>query len=204
MNFKVMGSGMRRNQLVLKQYDLSLKKDENELWLEIKQGNENALADLFRIYYSRLYNYGMKIVTNREFIKDCIQELFLTLWDSRNSIKEAYSVKSYLFSSLRRTIFRKLKKNRATYERNKKYVENHFHEPMNIEQLIVHFEIEQESKQQLRNALKNLGGRQKEAIYLKYYDGLSNAEIADIMGINRQSVYNHVSGAIQRLQQFIH
>lgn len=199
-----MGSGMSKNQLALKHYDVNFNKNENDLWLDIKDGNEQALADLFRLYYSRLYNYGMKIVTNQEFIKDCIQELFLTLWDSKNSINDAYSVKSYLFSSLRRTIFRKLKKNRTTYERNKKYVENHFTEPLNVEQLIVHFEVEQESKKQLRKAIDHLGGRQKEAIYLKYYDGLSNAEIADVMGINRQSVYNHVSGAIQRLQQFIH
>jgi RNA polymerase sigma factor (sigma-70 family) len=199
-----MGSGMSKNQLALKNYDVNFNKNENDLWLDIIDGNEHALADLFRLYYSRLYNYGMKIVTNQEFIKDCIQELFLTLWDSKNSINDAYSVKSYLFSSLRRTIFRKLKKNRATYERNKKYVENHFTEPLNVEQLIVHFEVEQESKKQLRKAIDHLGGRQKEAIYLKYYDGLSNAEIADVMGINRQSVYNHVSGAIQRLQQFIH
>ncbi|MCC5908611.1 MAG: sigma-70 family RNA polymerase sigma factor [Balneolaceae bacterium] len=176
---------------------------EDLLWIDIQNGNEEALADLFLLYYDQLFNYGIKIIGNTEFIKDCIQELFLTIWDRRNYINEAYSVKSYLLSSLRRTVFRKLKKSRAIYDRNQKYAESFSQEVLNVEELMVYFEVKKEKKIKLEKAITQLGGRQKEVIYLKFYDGLSNAEIADVMGINRQSVYNHVSGAIQSLQEFI-
>lgn len=189
--------------LKLKNGRTRIESEENVLWLKIKNGDEEALADLFRLYYNRLFNYGIKIVKNDEFIKDCIQELFLTIWDRKKYINEAFSVSSYLISSLRRTIFRKIRKQKTHYERNKKYFDHHFQETLNIEELIIHFETRSKNKEQLACALDQLGGRQKEAIYLKFYDGLSNNEIADVMGINKQSVYNHVSGAIRMLQKFI-
>jgi RNA polymerase sigma factor (sigma-70 family) len=52
-------------------------------------------------------------------------------------------------------------------------------------------------------ALQSLSKRQKESVYLKFYDGLSNTEIAEVMGVNIQSVYNHVSEAIGEMQEFV-
>lgn len=198
-----MGIGTKRVALAEKYVNNTKPEKSGLLWSEIKKGNEEALADLFCQYYNSLFNYAIKIVPNEEFVKDCIQELFLTIWDRKNNINDAYSVKSYLLSSIRRTVFRKLKKRRAVYERNKKYVDSHFHEVFNVEQLIIHLEIENEYKCQLEKAINNLGGRQKEAIYLKFYNGLSNSEIAEVMGIKKQSVYNHVSCAIQQLQEYV-
>jgi RNA polymerase sigma factor (sigma-70 family) len=195
--------GIDTKQVTTRHFKQKSQHYEDLLWADIQKGKEKALADLFLLYYDHLFNYGIKIVGNKDFIKDCIQELFLTIWDRRVYINEAYSVKSYLFSSLRRTVFRRLKKQRAMYERNQKYAEDFFQEVLNVEELMVYFEVKKEKKIKLEKAITQLGGRQKEVIFLKFFDGLSNAEIADVMGINRQSVYNHVSGAIQSLQEFI-
>jgi RNA polymerase sigma factor (sigma-70 family) len=78
-----------------------------------------------------------------------------------------------------------------------------FEEVYNIEELMIHFETDREKKSQLALALQSLSERQKEAVYLKFYDGLSNTEIAEVMQINVQSVYNHVSEAIAEMQEFV-
>lgn len=173
------------------------------LWRKIRSGDDEALAELFRNYYNTLYSYGIGIVSNDYFIKDCIQELFLTLWDRRAYLNDAYSVRSYLLSSTRRIIFRKMRQKRGMYERNRKYIDNYAPEGPSFEEMIIQSESEQEARKKLTRALRHLGRRQKEAINLKYYSGFSNSEIADIMGINNQSVYNYVSGALQRLQKHV-
>jgi RNA polymerase sigma factor (sigma-70 family) len=52
-------------------------------------------------------------------------------------------------------------------------------------------------------ALLSLTHRQKEAVYLKFYNGLTNDEISEVMQVNKQSVYNHISKAIQKMQGFV-
>lgn len=181
-------------------WDNTADYDPDALWADIRKGQKEALSKLFCLFYSPLYKYGIKIVPKRAFIKDSIQELFLNLWSQRNQIKQAYSVSSYLFHSLRRIILRNLKKRKNQANRNQIYIDNFLEENYNIEELIVSLEIKQEKKEQLSQALESLSIRQKEAILLKFYDGMSSTEIAHVMGINQQSVYNYVSEAISKLQ----
>lgn len=176
---------------------------ETKLWADIRNDEKQALAKLFCKYYEYLYNYGYKIVPGEEFIKDCIQDLFLTIWKSRKTINSADSVKSYLFISMRRTIFRKLRKQKARKIRNKKYLDVSFEDLFNMEDLMIHLETQNEHKKKLIVAIDSLGKKQKEAIYLKFYEGFSSNEIAAIMGIKRQSVYNHISEGVQKLKEFI-
>lgn len=177
--------------------------DWNKLWDESRTGNSESLSKIFCYTYSQLFNYGYKIVQDEGFVKDCIQELFMNLWYKRNEVSEAYSVKSYLMSSLRRIIFRRLKKKRNRAKRNYEYNNDEFSEMYNVEELMIHFETKEEQKQQLLEALQALSNRQKEAVYLKFFNGLSNSEISEVMDLNKQSVYNHISKAIQKMQNFI-
>ncbi|MDZ7690830.1 MAG: sigma factor-like helix-turn-helix DNA-binding protein [Balneolaceae bacterium] len=48
-----------------------------------------------------------------------------------------------------------------------------------------------------------LSDKQKEAVFLKFYSGLTNTEIAQVMDVNRQSVYNYIYRAIQALQSYM-
>lgn len=181
-------------------------ESENELdtlWQEIRQGNEDSLDTLFCLTYSRLFNYGYQITPQKGVVKDAIQELFLRLWRSHSKLSEAYSVKSYLLHSLRRILLRNLKTQRNRFERNKEYVEDFFDEIYNIEELMIHFETENEKKELLIEALESLTDRQKEAIFLKFYEGASNNEIAQIMEINSQSVYNLIYRSIEKLKSFV-
>jgi RNA polymerase sigma-70 factor (ECF subfamily) len=73
----------------------------------------------------------------------------------------------------------------------------------NIEDMIIQFETENQKKQKLMEALLSLTSRQKEAIYLKFFDGLSNEEISKVMKVNKQSVYNHISKAIHTMQNYV-
>lgn len=184
-------------------WDRTLNVEPDQLWSGIRKGDENALSKLFCMYYNFLFNYGYKIIPRHDLVKDSIQELFLTLWKRRDHIEEAYSVRSYLFHSLRRILLRNItrQKNRST--RNEVYVDNSFEEVYNTEELMIHFETKQDQKEKLKKALQSLSKRQKEAIFLKFYEGLSNTEIATVMDINQQSVYNHVSKAIGNLQEFV-
>lgn len=174
-----------------------------QLWSNIRQGDQHSLSELYCCAYSQLFNYGFKIVPDDSLVEDCIQQLFLNVWSKRNVVSEAESVKSYLFTSLRRLIFRRLKKQRNQAKRNHHYSQ-YWHDSIPThEELLIFYETEKYKKSRLQIALDSLSKRQRQAIYLKYYNGLSNKEISDVMDVNKQSVYNHISKAIQKMQVFV-
>lgn len=174
-----------------------------QLWSNIRRGDEHSLSELYCCVYSQLFNYGFKIVPDDSLVEDCIQQLFLNVWSKRDVISEAESVKSYLFTSFRRLIFRRLKKQRNQAKRNHYYSQHRYDTIPTREDLLIFYETEQYKKSRLQIALDSLSKRQREAIYLKYYSGLSNKEISNVMDVNKQSVYNHISKAIQKMQGFV-
>lgn len=174
-----------------------------QLWSNIKQGDQHSLSELYCCTYSQLFNYGFKIVPDEALVEDCIQQLFLNVWSKRDVVSEAESVKSYLFTSFRRLIFRRLKKQRNQVKRNHRYSQHQNDKIPTREELIIFYETERFKKTQLQTALDSLSKRQRQAIYLKYYNGLSNKEISEVMDVNKQSVYNHISKALQKMQGFV-
>ena len=176
--------------------------DFSEIWSSLLNGSRSALSALFKEFYMPLLNYGLKIDGSPGFVKDCIQDVFLNLWEQRESLSEVNNVRAYLFTALRMKIIEKSKKERSSERREQDYAEQSTGKLLNVEQLMVSEEIEHQQKKKLRKAIQNLTKRQKEIIYLKFYNGFDNEEIAYIMQINQQSVYNLVHEALKNLEGF--
>ncbi|SHF96375.1 RNA polymerase sigma-70 factor, ECF subfamily [Fodinibius roseus] len=185
-----------------KQRKNSNEKDQN-LWSALRRGQREALSELFRCHHKHLYNYGIKIVSNTEIVDGAIQELFLNIWKSRNRLSPASSVKAYLLSSLRRLIMKELKRNRKRAERNRNYIENEEALTFPVEDLLIRKEVAQNKREQLEKGLETLTPRQKEAVFLKYYHGLTNRELVEVMEINYQCVRNLLYEALERLRSHI-
>lgn len=173
------------------------------LWESICLGNREALDNLFRLYYPPLFDYGIKLISNEDQVKDAIQELFLKLWKKHNSLSTPDSIKTYLLVSLRRIMLRRLKSNQNRYERNRKYIDNLFTTAFSREDLLIRNEIDRRKKELLVQAINQLNGRQKETLFLKYYHGLTNQEIAKVMNINYQSVKNNLCRALKNVRGLV-
>lgn len=177
--------------------------DVNRLWATLRRGEREALDGLFRLFYTPLFDYGIKIISDEEMVKDGIQKLFLRLWERHNSLAQADSVQAYLLLSLRRILLRQVNRQKKRYEYNRKYMDEIFSVSFSMEELLVRIELDEEKKQELVKAINHLNSRQKETLFLRYYHGLTNGEIATIMNINRQSVRNNLSRAIKSLRGII-
>ena len=67
------------------------------LWREMKDGSRVAFQELFDTHSDRLFDYGLTITPERELVKDCVQDLFVTIWTNRENISVARCVKYYMF-----------------------------------------------------------------------------------------------------------
>ena len=174
---------------------------EQQIWLAFQRGDEQAYSTLYTTYFVQLFRYGRKFTHDIELIEDCIQDLFVSLWKSKESLSLPESVKNYLFKSLRFAIFKKLKiKDDVNRDENSLY--DYSKEVTISQEAFLIQEIEEgERKVQIEKALSNLPKRQREAIFLKFYSEMTYQEIADLMEISVQAVYNLISKSLLQLQK---
>lgn len=175
-------------------------EEEQKLWAELRAGERESLNIIFRNYYSHLFNYSIRIVGDEEIVKDAIQELFIRLWERRETLGEAKSVEAYLLSSVRRILLRKKEAFQKKAEYNRIYLNEALSVSFSIEEVMIQQELRQEQKERLYDAIQKLNNRQKEALFLRYYHGLTSNEISVVMDVNPQSVRNHLARAIASLQ----
>ena len=174
--------------------------DQN-LWGSFKIGNKEAYAKIYDKYFDPLYDYCEKIIDKPDLIEDCIQDLFTDLWKNKENLAVPDSIKAYLLSAIRRIMFRKLKKERKyTYLTNYGFFEGILFEGSG-EEKIINNQIKAQNHQSLKKALKKLTNRQKEAIHLRFYHNLDYSDVASVMNITSEAVYNHISKGIGALKK---
>ncbi|RWY54280.1 RNA polymerase sigma factor [Mucilaginibacter gilvus] len=151
------------------------------------------------IFVNPMYKYGSRFINNPDFVKDCIQDVFFELWNRREKIRQAECVKSYLYKALRLRIFREKSKWTQTDAIENNY---EFMIEFDVESTIISQEVSHEICCKLQVMLGALPKRQKEILYLRFYEGMSQEKIAEVMDINRQSVYNLMHEAILGLRKY--
>jgi RNA polymerase sigma factor (sigma-70 family) len=177
------------------------KKTDQELWKDFKGGCEQTFSYIFHKHYSFLYNYGSKLTTDKDLIKDSIQELFIILWESRTRLGDTMSIKFYLLKSFRRHVIRTLTANNKHIDKNHLLENYEFEKVASYEKDLIENQTCIEQQEHLQHALNRLSPRQKEVVYLKFYENMSYHEITELTSLNYQSVRNYIHQAIQALRR---
>lgn len=177
---------------------------EQQLWNQIREGNNEAVERLFDLYADSLFAYGVKFTSDKEFVKDAVQNLFLRLMISHEHLSEVSNVKSYMIKSLRRELLKNSKHGYAISFDNdnilKNKVESYASENLSVD------DMDDEAiriRRILSEELLKLPPRQKEALYLRYVQQIPLAEIAHILDMNYQSVRNLIYRAFTKLRKNI-
>lgn len=174
-----------------------MKDSEAKLWNKLREGDKGAFDDIFYKYVKILFNYGKRYTINEEIVEDCIQDLFTDLWDKRKKLGETNQIKPYLFIALKRRILRKISKEKKILKTDQ------------INDFFLEYSTEEKTNQEAGNAeiisqlnatLKKLTPKQKEVIYLKFYEQLSYVEIAEHMGVEVKAIYKLMARAISSLR----
>lgn len=160
---------------------------DQELWKNFRLGDLASYAVIYRKYFFVLFGYGKKICQDEEVVKDCVQDLFIKIWNNRETLSETSSIKYYLFSALKNKLLDHLRSNHHKYESVLSVIDE-----KTIDQLAVPDLHDDFRKEKILKAINTLSAYQQNLIRLKFSEERSNKEIADELGITIQSVYNSV------------
>ncbi len=172
-----------------------------QLWQEFQLGNEEAFAMIYKKNVSPLYNYGLKIVNDKELVKDCIQDLFVEIWNNRTYLGKVISIRSYLYTCIRRKIISVTQKNRMKVSDTEKNAVLDSLYSFSEERSLIEKQNFEQQKRLLNVALTKLTNRQREVLHLKYIAQLSYNEITQIMSLSKKGAYKLVDRALQGLRK---
>lgn len=173
-----------------------------DVWSSFKMGDDRSLSFIYEEYAPRLYHYGVKFTSDVTIIEDSIQDLFSNLIKLRHNLGDTDNILFYLLKSFKRILLKRLQKDKH-HDVGTDPGEYAFDMTFSIEHDIIVEEIESEKLAMVRNALKSLTNRQKEAIYLRFAKDLAYEEIADIMNISVEACRNLIYTAIKSLKSIL-
>lgn len=161
------------------------------------EGDKDALAFIYNTYFPSLYRYGMKLSPDAHLVKDSIHDLFTGIWLSRERLSATDSIRFYLLASLKRRISRQQGLlNRLTDQSSAAMPFSGSHE-----EVLIGEQTDKERKEKLEKVINGLPRRQREILYLRYYEGLDTQETAALMSLSVSSAYVLLSKALNYLKQ---
>lgn len=182
---------------------VSPEKSTDELWLGLKAGDKHAFEQLYRKHVKSLFQLGISIIGDADFVQDCIQELFIDLWKYRENVKPTDNVKLYLYRSLSNKINKERKKDSRVNERLRQAIAFYPDRLESVESQLIHVQREEFLQKKLANCLKKLPVRQNEVLQYLFFENLSYEDTAKVMGINLRSVYTLAWKALSALKKGI-
>ena len=176
------------------------KERTQRLVTQFCAGDDNAFAELYDMDVQILFNYGMKLTTDQELLKDCIHDVFVKVYNKRNDKNSINNLCSYLIISLKNRLLDEFRRQTFTtpnavetyeYRRSAEDVERDY--------LCQEREFMQSAK--VAHLMQNLTRRQRQAITLYYLEERKYDEICGIMNMNYHSVRNLMHRGMLKLRE---
>ena len=140
-----------------------------------------------------LFSYGIAFGISKELLEDAIHDVFLHLYEREHKLWESQNMKFYLLNCLKNRI-RTIKKKEMNTEFLEEGSDNYsFLIEVNGFELIDEEKERAAMQKQLKKMLDSLTDRQREAVYLRYTQGLSYEEIGKLMGIQPKAAQKFIS-----------
>jgi RNA polymerase sigma factor (sigma-70 family) len=173
-------------------------KAESDQWDAFRQGDRSAFAQIYFDHYEGLLNYGRRFGLPPEQVEDTIQDLFVELWQYRNTTSATTSIRFYLLRALRNQL--------SSYRHGPVFADIdeeqlQFTAEFSFEQQWIDSLDEQQQWQALQRALNALTPRQREVLYLRFFNNLDYPQIAATMNLSYQAARNQVYLALKAIRE---
>lgn len=174
--------------------------DDTRTWDAFRDGNQAAFAHIYQAYFQPLYSYGRKFSSDDALIGDTLQQLFTELWQRRKRLGSTNQIRNYLYKSFRRALLKCL----AKHAKNDSSTDSlSFSIYLSYEARLIQQQHTEEQVAGLQQAISQLTEKQREVVYLKFYDGLTYAEISDVMEITPAQAHDYMYKALKALRKNI-
>src|SRR3954466_328109 len=185
--------------MLAKKLSCNKQPDPERLLNKLVKGNYNAFTKLYETNVRAATNYAFKFTDDIQVIEDSIHDVFVCLWNNRHKLEINYSFKGYLFKCVRTSVLRKIQQREKVVLLNEAGEEDAFSFFISGEEKYIDTETDSILRERMASVVGLLTSKQKEVIYLRFYQGLSFDEIAANMDLTTKACYKLMGSGISEL-----
>lgn len=175
-----------------------ISPDEFASWCRKLQASDRvAYEQVFRAMHDPLLRYAVQLARSKAVARDIVHDVFVKLWHVRQTLDPDQSLKAFLYRMVRNLAYNyhRDRRNRASKQDSiRDTLSDAFARPD------AHIDT-QHLEDRLRGWIDELPDRQREALVLSRFEGLSHQEIASVMQVSPRTVNNHVVKAMKQLRR---
>ena len=172
-------------------------ENENELVTRLRDDNQEAFAQLYRLYSGRLLGYIIRLVKSDWYAAELLQDTFVKLWNNRKNIDPDGSFRSYLFRIAENNVydfFRKAARDKKLQEAIiKNACENYRHVEENL--------LTKENEQILQDAINLLPPKRRQIFQLIKIEERSYEEVSTLLNISVSTINDHIVKATKSIHE---
>lgn len=171
---------------------------EKVLLQQIADGNEFAFRAIYDRYHQLLGSYIYRLTGSRSETEEIVQDVFLKLWMTRETLRSIENIKAYLFiiskNHALNAMARRMREIAQTKEWQKEQKTNS--SAGNEEQDRVYSLID--------TAISQLPPQQKKVFLLSRHERLTYVEIGKKLALSRETVKSYLQLATASISKYIH
>jgi RNA polymerase sigma-70 factor (sigma-E family) len=160
-------------------------------------GPDTAVEEMYAAHYRRLVRLAVLLVRDQATAEEVVQDAFVAMHGRWSRLREPHKALAYLRQAVvngSRSVLR----HRAVVARHDATRAPVVHAPSAADAA-----LDADRRSRVLDALRELPTRQREVLALRYYLDLSEAEIADALGISRGAVKSHASRGAASLRSLL-
>ncbi|EOR93860.1 RNA polymerase ECF-type sigma factor [Arcticibacter svalbardensis MN12-7] len=176
-----------------------IELSDKELLLRLSLGDEQAFKTLFDRYWKSLFTFVYRFTKNETETKDIIQDVFLYVWNNKDTIYVKDSLLPYLKTVARNNVMTAFRKDKIRLEGVDILVERIETYTASDDQLLY-----KEAKKTVDSELSKMHFNMRSCFQLSRFEDKSIREISKELQLSEQTVRNNISEALRRLRICIH
>jgi len=179
--------------------------DFNSYWQKIKTGDEKAFETLFKKINGSLCYYALQITKDQFVAQEIVQDVFLKIWQTRETIVIRGSFKAYLYLMTHNLAINTLIKNNTRKNTVIELISNDLWKNTEAVLEMNPFLLEkleaEETNRTIEKAINKLPQQCRDVFSLSRFDNKTNKEIAYLLNITESTVRTHIFRALEKIEK---
>jgi RNA polymerase sigma-70 factor (family 1) len=173
----------------------SIEHSDEQLLVALKQGDENAFAEIFSRHWGKVYAIAYQKLRSQVLAEELVQDLFFTVWEKRNTLL-INNLEPYLITSIKHRIISHIR-SQVVERKYWDYYKNTFSHIESITEKDVEYN---ELVNALENGIDDLPEKSKQVFTLNRMQGRSVSEIATLLNVSEKAIEYHLTRSLKQLR----
>lgn len=170
--------------------------DETFLLRDIALGDSKAFDEVYHRYYGEIRRYVLKFVKSADHTEDLCQEIFLKVWEKRETLPNLHSFRAYLFTVSKNRVLDFLRHAATERSVREEVISASLQHASHVEEALQ----SEEYQHYLQKVLRELSPRDQEVFRLCREMEHTYDEAAEVLGISRNAIKKHMVKAIKYIK----